>query len=165
MPHAACAFCRIVSGEAQASIVFADAISLAFLDYRPLFPGHCLLIPRVHYNTFTDIPADVTGPFFLTAQMLSRGVQYVMKAEGTFVAINNTVSQSVPHFHVHVAPRRRGDGLKGFFWPRQRYQPEEMERVRTLLADWLAKEAEEMPGLGHSDPHVRRAASAKSGTE
>jgi histidine triad (HIT) family protein len=105
--------------------VFEDSISVAFLDEKPLFEGHCLLITRDHYQTFLDLPRDLIGPLFLNAQHLAEVVQSGMRAEGTFMAINNTVSQSVPHFHMHVVPRRKGDGLQGFFWPRRRYQTEE----------------------------------------
>ena len=120
-----CRFCEIVAGNLKAAIVFEDSISVAFLDERPLFEGHCLLITRAHYETFLDLPRDLIGPLFLNAQHLAAAVQSGMRAEGTFMAINNKVSQSVPHFHMHVVPRRKGDGLRGFFWPRRRYQTEE----------------------------------------
>jgi histidine triad (HIT) family protein len=120
-----CKFCQIAAGNAKAAIVFEDSIFLAFLDEKPLFEGHCLLITRDHYQTFLDLPHDLIGPLFLNAQHLAEAVQSGMRAEGTFMAINNTVSQSVPHFHMHVVPRRKGDGLRGFFWPRRRYQTEE----------------------------------------
>ncbi len=102
-----CLFCKIVSRELDAKIIFEDEISLAFLDVRPLFPGHILLIPKAHYATLSDLPAALIGPFFTNAQMLVRKVQSAMKAEGSFVAINNIVSQSVPHLHVHIVPRKR----------------------------------------------------------
>ena len=120
-----CKFCQIAAGNIKAAIVFEDSISVAFLDEKPLFAGHCLLITRDHYRTFLDLPRDLIDPLFLKAQHLAEAVQNGMKAEGTFMAINNTVSQSVPHFHMHVVPRRKGDGLRGFFWPRRRYQTEE----------------------------------------
>jgi histidine triad (HIT) family protein len=120
-----CRFCEIAAGNLKAAIVFEDSISVAFLDERPLFEGHCLLITRDHYQTFLDLPRDLIGPLFLNAQHLAKAVQSGMRAEGTFMAINNTVSQSVAHFHMHVVPRRKGDGLRGFFWPRRRYQTEE----------------------------------------
>lgn len=116
-----CLFCGIVNGEVTASIVFEDEISIAFLDHRPLFPGHCLLVPREHLETLTELPTELVGPFFQNAQLLARAVQSALEAEGSFVAMNNRVSQSVPHLHVHVVPRRRKDGLKGFFWPRNKY--------------------------------------------
>jgi histidine triad (HIT) family protein len=118
-------FCEIAAGHVKAAIVFEDSISVAFLDEKPLFEGHCLLITRAHYRTFLDLPRDLIGPLFFNAQHLAKAVQSGMRAEGTFMAINNTASQSVAHFHMHVVPRRKGDGLRGFFWPRRRYQTEE----------------------------------------
>ena len=130
-----CLFCRIVSGELVATIVYEDDNSVAFLDHRPLFYGHTLLVPRVHVETLGDLPVSLVGPFFKTAQFLSRVVEAAMEAEGTFVAMNNRVSQSVPHLHVHVVPRRRKDGLKGFFWPRTKYKnEEEMLAIKELIA-------------------------------
>lgn len=120
-----------------AGSVFEDSISMAFLDHRPLFPGHCLLVPRQHYETLGDLPTKLVGPFFSNVQLLARAVEVALDAEGTFVAMNNKVSQSVPHLHVHVVPRRRKDGLKGFFWPRNKYQNEE-ERLRVQEAIRLA---------------------------
>lgn len=120
-----CLFCQIVKGELPAQHVFEDENSIAFLDHRPVFPGHSLLIPKTHFEELSDLPANLVGPFFLNSQMLSRAVASAMEAEGTFVAINNRVSQSVPHLHVHVVPRRRKDGLKGFFWPRHKYESDE----------------------------------------
>jgi histidine triad (HIT) family protein len=117
-----CLFCGIVSKEVDASILFQDDISLAFLDHRPLFPGHCLLVPKDHFETLSDLPAGLVGPFFTNVQLLARAVELAMEAEGSFVALNNRVSQSVPHLHVHVVPRRKKDGLKGFFWPRNKYE-------------------------------------------
>jgi histidine triad (HIT) family protein len=119
-----CAFCKVVGGEIPATIVFEDDQSLAFLDHRPLFPGHCLLVPKAHLETLGDLPADLVGPFFENVQLLSRAVEAALGAEGTFVAMNNRVSQSVPHLHVHIVPRRKKDGLKGFFWPRNKYEDE-----------------------------------------
>jgi histidine triad (HIT) family protein len=129
-----CLFCKIVSRELEAKIIFEDEISIAFLDVRPLFPGHVLLIPKAHYSTLTDLPAELIGPFFTNAQMLARKVQAAMKADGTFVAINNVVSQSVPHVHVHIVPRKRQDGLRGFFWPRRPYQEGEMLALHEVLS-------------------------------
>lgn len=116
-----CTFCDILNGDLEAEVVFEDEVSLAFLDHRPLFPAHTLLIPREHYETLTDLPGPLVGPFFSNAQLLASAVQTAASAEGTFVAMNNKVSQSVPHLHVHVVPRRRKDGLRGFFWPRKKY--------------------------------------------
>ncbi len=121
---ATCLFCKIATREVAARIVFEDEILLAFLDHRPVFPGHCLLIPKQHHETLTDLPEDLIGPFFKRAQLLARAVESAMEAHGTFVAMNNRVSQSVPHLHVHIVPRRRKDGLKGFFWPRYPYPDE-----------------------------------------
>jgi histidine triad (HIT) family protein len=120
-----CVFCSIVAGNVPAHVVASDDATLAFLDTRPVFPGHVLLVPREHHETLTDVPADLLGPLFAATQRLARAVEAGMDAHGTFVAMNNRVSQSVPHLHVHVVPRRRKDGLRGFFWPRQRYRDEE----------------------------------------
>jgi histidine triad (HIT) family protein len=122
---ASCKFCQIASGELSSLLVFEDSISLAFLDNRPLFPGHTLLVPKEHYETLPDLAENLVGPFFGNVQLLARAVEQGMVAEGTFVAINNRVSQSVPHLHVHIVPRRKKDGLKGFFWPRQSHPDEE----------------------------------------
>ena len=135
-----CLFCRIVSGEVPATVVYEDENSLAFLDHRPLFHGHTLLVPREHVETLSDLPASLVAPYFKAAQLLSRAVQSALDAEGTFVAMNNRVSQSVPHLHVHVVPRRRKDGLKGFFWPRTKYKDEaEMKAVQSKIASALKK--------------------------
>jgi histidine triad (HIT) family protein len=129
-----CLFCEVVSGDVRASVVFEDDVSLAFLDHRPLFPGHCLVVPKEHYETLTDLPLNLVGPFFKNVQLLTAAVQSALDAEGTFVAMNNRVSQSVPHLHVHIAPRRKKDGLKGFFWPRSKYESEtEMTAVQQLI--------------------------------
>lgn len=122
---AGCAFCRIVAGDAPAHVVLDDEVALAFLDNRPLFHGHSLLVPRAHHETLADLPAALIEPFFARAQRLSRAMEATLGAAGSFVAINNHVSQSVPHLHVHVVPRNRKDGLRGFFWPRTRYPDEE----------------------------------------
>ena len=136
-----CLFCRIVSGELPATIVYEDDEALAFLDHRPLFPGHALLVPRHHVETLGELDTKLVGPYFEAAQLLARAVESAMDAEGTFVAMNNRVSQSVPHLHVHVVPRRKKDGLKGFFWPRTKYKDdEEMEEVRSKIAAALQKE-------------------------
>jgi histidine triad (HIT) family protein len=130
----ACVFCQIVKGELAAYEIARDDHTVVFLDNRPLFPGHCLVVPAVHHETLTDLPAAMLGPFFTTVQQMANVVRRGMKAQGTFVAMNNTVSQSVPHLHVHVVPRNKKDGLKGFFWPRYTYRgPEEMKRVQEEL--------------------------------
>jgi histidine triad (HIT) family protein len=129
-----CLFCRIVVGEVAAAAVFEDELTLAFLDHRPLFPGHCLLIPKTHYETLADLPEDLIGPLFGNARLLAGAVEQGMGSDGSFVAINNRVSQSVAHLHIHIVPRRKKDGLRGFFWPRQKYESAaEMERVRDTL--------------------------------
>ena len=125
MSFASCIFCKIITGELAAPVVLEDERVLAFLDHRPLFPGHCLLVPKVHYETLADLPEEMMAPVFSAARLLSRAIEEALAADGVFVAINNRVSQSVPHLHVHIVPRRRKDGLKGFFWPRQNYQDEE----------------------------------------
>jgi histidine triad (HIT) family protein len=136
-----CLFCGVVSGEIPAVIVYEDKTSVAFLDHRPLFPGHVLLVPREHFETLGDLPLAQVGPFFTNVQMLSRAVESAMEAEGSFVAMNNRVSQSVPHLHVHVVPRRRKDGLKGFFWPRTKYKSdEEMEIVREKISSKIKQQ-------------------------
>jgi histidine triad (HIT) family protein len=125
-----CLFCKIVAGDVAANIVFEDDVSLAFLDHRPLFPGHSLLVPRDHFETLSNLPTNLIAPFFKGAQLLTHAVEEALEAEGSFVAINNRVSQSIPHLHVHIVPRRRRDGLKGFFWPRHRYENE--EHIKTV---------------------------------
>jgi len=120
-----CIFCRVASRAVDSLIVYEDEQTLAFLDHRPLFPGHCLLIPRTHYETLSDLPPAQIEPLFSAAQRLARAVETGMRADGSFVAINNRVSQSVPHLHIHVVPRRRKDGLRGFFWPRIPYASQE----------------------------------------
>lgn len=132
--RSSCGFCKIIRGEVPSHPVFEDAVSFAFLDHRPLFEGHLLLSPKMHYETLTDLPAGLTAPLFGSAQLLARAVEEGMTAEGTFIAINNRVSQSVPHLHIHIVPRRKGDGLKGFFWPRHAYKNnEEIARVQQTL--------------------------------
>jgi histidine triad (HIT) family protein len=129
-----CAFCKILQGVEPAHVVYEDEVSIAFLDRRPLFPGHVLLVPRTHYETLGELPRELISPLFANAQLLSVAVEKAMNAEGSFVALNNRVSQSVPHLHVHVVPRRRKDGLRGFFWPRQPYPDEQsIEEVREAL--------------------------------
>jgi histidine triad (HIT) family protein len=133
-----CLFCRIVSGEVPATLVYVDKNAVAFLDHRPLFHGHTLLVPRAHIETLVDLSQELIGPFFQAAQALAQAVPFAMKAEGTFVAMNNRVSQSVPHLHVHIVPRRKKDGLKGFFWPRPKYKDDkEMETVARKIAGAL----------------------------
>jgi histidine triad (HIT) family protein len=134
-----CVFCRIVAGEVAAQVVFEDQDTVAFLDARPVFKGHVLVAPRRHYVTLAALPPDRVGPLFGRVRLLSAAVPAALGAQGTFVALNNVVSQSVPHLHVHVVPRTKGDGLRGFFWPRQRYADDEeaadyAQRIRDALA-------------------------------
>jgi histidine triad (HIT) family protein len=138
-PDPDCRFCSIVAGEERSHVVYEDEGAIAFLDIRPLFPGHTLLVPRQHVITLPELPADQVAPFFSAAQLLARAVPEAMGKPGTFVAINNIVSQSVPHLHVHVVPRKPKDGLRGFFWPRSKYESEEemaavAGRVREAVA-------------------------------
>jgi histidine triad (HIT) family protein len=119
-----CAFCDVSTESAAAHVVLADEVALAFLDIRPVFKGHVLVVPRAHAETLADLPADDVGPFFSRVQRISAVMPAALGSQGSFVAINNKVSQSVPHLHVHVVPRTKGDGLRGFFWPRQKYASE-----------------------------------------
>jgi histidine triad (HIT) family protein len=134
-----CIFCDIASGLVPAAQVLGDAHCIAFLDHRPLFPGHVLLVPRRHHETLADLPAPDLAPFFGAVQRLAGAVERALQAEGTFIAVNNRVSQSVPHLHVHIVPRRRGDGLRGFFWPRSRYDDDiHLQRVAAAIRMALA---------------------------
>ncbi|MBX3229481.1 MAG: HIT family protein [Labilithrix sp.] len=129
-----CVFCRILAGELPAHVVLDDDVVLAFLDTTPLFHGHVLVVPRAHVVTLPELEAGVVGPFFERVQRIARAMPGALAAEGTFVAMNNAVSQSVPHLHCHVVPRTKGDGLKGFFWPRKKYAgDEEMSEIAAKL--------------------------------
>jgi histidine triad (HIT) family protein len=135
-----CLFCAIVAGDAPAQRVLETPEVVAFLDVRPVFKGHVLLVTRDHVATITELPDALVQPFFGVARALAAAVRDSLGAQGTFVAINNTVSQSVPHLHLHVVPRTRGDGLRGFFWPRARYADDAeagsyADRIRTGLGD------------------------------
>ncbi|MEU7829239.1 HIT family protein [Nonomuraea sp. NPDC049129] len=127
-------FCEIVAGERPAHLVHSDEIVVAFLDVRPVFKGHVLVVPRLHVETFGEL-GDV-GPFFERVQLVTRAVEEGLEAAGTFVAMNNRISQSVAHLHVHVVPRNPKDGLRGFFWPRTKYASEEEARS---YAELIAK--------------------------
>jgi histidine triad (HIT) family protein len=120
----ACVFCAVVAGDVPAFRVADEPAGVAFLDTRPVFPGHLLVVPRPHLETLTDLPTDALGGYFGLVQRAARAVEDGLGCDGTFVAMNNKVSQSVPHLHTHVVPRRRKDGLRGFFWPRQKYASE-----------------------------------------
>jgi histidine triad (HIT) family protein len=129
------AFCRIIAGYEPAHVVLVDDVVAAFLDRRPVFPGHVLVVPRRHVLTLLDLRGDEIGPYFERVQRVAAAVQDAMEADGSFVAVNNVVSQSVPHLHTHVVPRRRKDGLRGFFWPRLRYADDaEMAAVAAAIA-------------------------------
>jgi histidine triad (HIT) family protein len=133
-----CAFCGIIDGTVPAHVVLSDDVAVAFLDARPLFKGHVLVAPRAHVVTLPDLPAELVGPLFLRVQQVSAAMPAALGAQGSFVAVNNVVSQSVPHLHVHVVPRTKGDGLRGFFWPRTRYASDDeaedyARRLRKVL--------------------------------
>ena len=140
MAGSSCAFCPIVEGAAPAHIVVDEAEVMAFLDVRPLFPGHMLVVPRRHVETLIDLPAELLPPLFGVVRILAAVVEASLGASGSFVAINNRVSQSVPHLHVHVVPRRPRDGLRGFFGPRTRYGSDEeaAEMAARLAAGYRA---------------------------
>jgi histidine triad (HIT) family protein len=128
-------FCRIVAGEEPAHVVLDDEVVVAFLDRRPVFPGHVLVVPRRHVPTLVELTPVEVGPYFERVQWVTAAVEEALEAHGSFVAVNNTVSQSVPHLHTHVVPRRRKDGLRGFFWPRMRYADDaEMATVAARIA-------------------------------
>jgi histidine triad (HIT) family protein len=124
-----CLFCRIIAGEVAAHVVLDSPDAFAFLDHRPVFKGHTIVVPREHIVTLTDLPEPAVGPFFLAVQRVAGAVVAGLGADGSFVANNNVVSQSVAHLHVHVVPRRRKDGLRGFFWPRVKYDGDEEAAV------------------------------------
>lgn len=135
-----CAFCRILQGRANCFGVFENRWTLTFLDDRPLFPGHCLLIPKRHIETLADLQASLIKPIFADVRLLAKAVQEAMDAEGSLIVINTRVSQSVPHLHVHIVPRRKGDGLRGFLWPRRRYADEqEVDQVVKKLRSAIAR--------------------------
>jgi histidine triad (HIT) family protein len=132
-----CVFCRIVDRSMPAFEVLRTGHAVAFLDIRPVFPGHTLVVPPVHVDTFPDLPAEALGGYFADVQRLSIAVPAALEAQGTFVAMNNVVSQSVPHLHTHVVPRTKGDGLRGFFWPRKKYGEGEAERTAAAIREAL----------------------------
>jgi histidine triad (HIT) family protein len=133
-----CVIDSIIAAKAEACIIFQDNDFIAFLDHRPLFPGHTLLAPKTHVKTLTDLNDELIPPLFLLGKKIAQAVQIAMKAQGIFIAMNNVVSQSIPHLHVHIVPRNKGDGLKGFFWPRQKYRDaqhmlETQEKIKRFL--------------------------------
>ncbi|MBA2657345.1 MAG: HIT family protein [Tatlockia sp.] len=128
----------VIVDKKEATIVFEDRNFIAFLDIHPLFPGHTLVAPKTHYETLYDLPENLVQPFFLLIQRMGKAVEAAMGASGSFIAINNTISQSIPHLHVHVVPRNKKDGLKGFFWPRHRYESEaQMLEIQQKIVDKL----------------------------
>jgi len=128
-----CVFCDIVRGSVAADVVWSDDVAVAFLDRSPLFHGHTLVVPRRHVLTLPDLDVDEVGPFFERVRVIAAAMPSALGAQGTFVANNNVVSQSVAHMHVHVVPRTRGDGLRGFFWPRHRYADGEAASIADAL--------------------------------
>jgi histidine triad (HIT) family protein len=137
-----CPFCAIARAEAQAALVYSDDTTLAFLDIRPRFFGHCLVTPRQHFETMHDLPSDLAGRLFVAAQVVAGAVERAMGADGTLIAVNNRVSQSVPHVHIHVVPRRHGDGLQSLFWPRQHYlDAAEMARIAEIIRSAIPGQA------------------------
>ena len=138
-----CVFCAILRGETEAAVVFEDEASMAFLDHRPLLPGHVLLVPKIHAETLPDLPAETVGPLFQNAQLLTRAVEQGLGAEGSFLAINNKISQSVPHLHVHVVPRWKGDGLFStkMIWKRSPYED---DAARLVAQEKIRKAVEEI---------------------
>jgi histidine triad (HIT) family protein len=140
-----CVFCRVVAGGEPGSVVFEDDVSVGFLDNRPLFPGHTLLVPREHHEAIWDLPQALVEPLFMNARMLALAVRDAMGAQGAFVAANNIVSQSVPHFHIHVVPRNRKDGLRGFFWPRRKYEGDgHMDETAEVVREAVTRAQEEL---------------------
>ena len=133
-----CLFCRIVAGEVPGDVVLETEDLVGFLDHRPLFKGHTLLVPREHVVTLPDLPDRLREPFLAAGQRLASAMVEALGAQGSFVAMNNTVSQSVPHLHLHVVPRTKGDGLRGFFWPRTKYADGEAAQYAARLRDALA---------------------------
>ncbi len=138
-----CLFCDIASGEAPAAMVHQGTDVVAVLDVRPLFKGHVLVAPRRHVGVLTDLAPELVEPVFGLTQRLADAMVTGLGAQGSFVAVNNTVSQSVPHLHVHVVPRTKGDGLRGFFWPRQRYDAGQMQEYAARLAAELDRDIED----------------------
>lgn len=130
-----CVFCQIVAGTVDADFVLDEPAAVGFLDRAPLFPGHVLVVPREHVVTLPEL--DPVGPFFESVRRVAAALPVALGAQGTFVALNNVVSQSVPHLHAHVVPRTKGDGLRGFFWPRAKYRAGEAAEVATLIRDAL----------------------------
>lgn len=138
MDHNDCIIDQIILKKVPASIIYENESFIVFLDHRPLFFGHTLVAPKAHIKTIHDLPYALIEPFFSLIKTTAKAVEMAMKAEGSFIAMNNTVSQSIPHLHVHIVPRNKGDGLKGFFWPRTRYSnEEEMRGIKSRIQEDL----------------------------
>lgn len=133
-----CVFCQIIDEELSADIIWSDDVAVAFLDHSPLFHGHTLVVPNAHVVQLGDLDPRSVGPFFRRVQLLATVIPDALGAQGTFVAMNNTVSQSVAHLHTHVVPRTKGDGLRGFFWPRVKYVDDEATETASRLRASLA---------------------------
>jgi histidine triad (HIT) family protein len=147
--------CQIVSGELDAAVVARNEQVIAFLDHRPVFKGHVLVAPTRHVDTLLSLPSDLMVPLFTMTQRIGSVIPEALGAQGTFMAINNVVSQSIPHLHVHVVPRTKGDGLRGFFWPRTHYGAGEMEKYAQLISEALARtphDQADLTRLGEPDP-------------
>lgn len=144
-----CVFCSIIAGELDAEVVYADDVAVAFLDRTPLFHGHTLVVPREHLVTMADLPIELVGPFYERVQLIAAAMPDATGKPGTFIASNNVVSQSVAHLHVHVVPRQRKDGLRGFFWPRTRYGDGEAAaiaaRIRSAIGAIRASRSTSQP--------------------
>lgn len=136
-----CVFCKLIAGSIPSQVVYRDKDMIGFLELHPLFPGHVLLSPVRHYETLLDLPPHLNGSFMGTIQLLAKAVEAAVDAEGTFIAVNNRVSQTVPHLHIHIVPRRRRDGLRGFFWPRQPYRDDD---AREAVRDAIEREARKL---------------------
>jgi histidine triad (HIT) family protein len=136
----ACLFCRIAKKEKDSYVIFEDTLSFAFLDSRPLFPGHILLIPKIHYGEIMEIPDETVGVLFSNVKALGAALEKGLNAGGCFIAVNNKIGQTQPHLHIHIVPRKLHDGLKGFFWPRYKYSSnEEMAEVQEKIVNALKR--------------------------
>jgi histidine triad (HIT) family protein len=144
--------CQILSGEIDAAIVMRNEQVIAFLDHRPVFKGHVLVAPTRHVDTLLSLPSDLMVPLLAMTQRIAVAIRAALGAQGTFVAINNVVSQSIPHLHVHVVPRTKGDGLRGFFWPRTRYGAGEIEEYARLLSEALPRAPQDHADLTELAP-------------
>lgn len=148
-PDPACAFCRVVADDDPDVLVYRTDLVVGFLDLRPVFHGHVLLVPRVHHETLDDVPPALAEPLQTATQITMRALREAVGAHGAFVASNNVVSQSVPHLHWHVVPRRRGDGLRGFFWPRHPYaDATELQQMRDRVRVAIRAATARMTGCG-----------------